>query len=1326
MSGGHGDAFRWILQPSNQIAKREASFRRRGMSIEIIGQQKYRFQDHVCALLAVLASGNPGTSLQIEPKDGEDALLQTTEGGVARTVEVQVKGATAAITHDVLADWLAHYPAYRDSGSLLERISSDSSRSVLFVASGRCNDAVVPHAVPLSVHTAQVPSGRVTRATVDGMRVGLHNYETGTSSTDSKLVKRRRANIGVRLVVTPAASLKAALQRVLIAEQLDEPEVLKRIRETLEAVHCVVPDRVDEATRRIREIVVNEKKTGVNVLLEVEGVISWGSAVDPLAAASYVSRGEEQALLDRLSLNSALLLTGAPRVGKTSCARNLAYSLQSQGYSVRICTDISEAERYLTEPVTGNRAVLVDDPLGGAHAADNAARELMLLGALIPKLANGRRLIVSQAQDRLLQVSRCKSVSEVRTGKLSWLEMSIGASSFLGGLWTALTTDYSVPPALGKLVADAIEAGRLDLEPGCLVYLAANHAHVSADVQLADVISHARQDSKSLGDALREEQLAPLMSALAIASTPSLRSAELELAFVLDDKRSDRPGESTVKGITTSWPSRASTAPQAPPLSYVPLPALSPQQIGDLERLELRRMVSGASRRYTFSHPFYRASAESLVDAATTRSTESALSTLERALFTLDTAASRAAATNLGWVYRNLNTDEGRQGVVGLAVRGLRSIFPAVRDLCFEFLARRLASLSMEEQAKLPDWVDSVTVMELSYVEWTVDGQPRIPSANFGSTLEVDPLPASVPRAEVEGALTLLDSERPGTLSPHDAARAVMFFQQSRGRLTLQMASRLLSFDISMIRAPVARLWLGSPRYGDHLLLQRIFNEQHPSVTKAAYEGVLQAWPDCDVARRAALISGLQVMTDSPITAAVLIGSLVVIARKEYGGPETPWLLFEALMPKVLRQLPLGASFRDARLYDVMNDAIGNISTQSLLEIIDRWIELVHQYALSGIPSDYILGVTDILTSGVPSETGERGARIERLLAVPGTASRIRVVSDLVDRWDKLTNVERARLFQHLTTQELDVIWLQATALTRRDVPSEIQNALLPAGLTLALAPEEIISSLPAALLEACVHVFTGDHPVIYYVGAHGSRNIAWMSVLRRIVRMPDHRMFEVAWEWLSFRGEEEELAEVACVLGVAHAERLADLLLERKQHTTGEFMADVWDVLFGLPVSQDVKSDWLARMAALAPNALDSLDEHKSWIPESHRDEFLSHFESDVALRKLAATLLQMLKAAQDRDNAGGEEETEDEELATADLQVKSQVLKLIETMVDRHPPKHWQTYDIVLRFLELSKSSDDVFKKNVQERRSHALELSQDRPERRRQTPKNWEGRS
>lgn len=652
------------------------------MSIEITGPLKYRLQDHVCALLAVLASGDPSISLQIEPKNGEDALLTCVEQGGTRTIEVQVKGSTAAITHDVLANWLAHFPPHQDCGSLLERLVNDPQRSVLFVASGRSNDAVYPHAVQLSVRATHVTNGLITAATAQAMRAGLHKHSTATPSTDKDLAKRRRANIGKQLLVVPPATLQTTLQRVLIAEQLDELSILQQIRHELERRHRVVPDLVDAITRHITDVVVRQKNQGVDVMPEVEAVIASGRAIDPLVNATYVSRGEESELQSRLSTDSALLLTGAPRVGKTSCARRLASMLQSQGYSVRICTDVSEAERYLSEPVTGNRAVLVDDPLGGAHAADNASRELTRLGALIPKLGNGRRLIVSQAQDRLLQVSRCQSVSQVRTGGLPWVEMGIGAKSFLGELWNSLTIVYAVPSALGALLAEAIEAETLLLEPGCLVYLAANHDRLDVDATLEDIIRYARLDSKSLGDALREENLAPLMSALAIASTPALSTAELELAFVLDDQRTDRPGESNIKGIMTSWGGRALDTQRAPPPSYLPPPALSAQQANDLDRLELRRMVNRASRRYTFSHPFYRASAESLVDAATTRSTEAALSVLERALFTIAHDTARAAATNLGWVHRNLDTEEGRQGVINLAVRGLHSIFPAVRDLC--------------------------------------------------------------------------------------------------------------------------------------------------------------------------------------------------------------------------------------------------------------------------------------------------------------------------------------------------------------------------------------------------------------------------------------------------------------------------------------------------------------------------------------------------------------------------------------------------------------------------------------------------------------------
>lgn len=1280
------------------------------MSIEIIGQLKYRLQDHVCALLAVLGSGNPDVSLQIEPKDGEDAQLTLSDGADVRILEVQVKGADVRITHDVLADWLAHFPDRDDSGSLLERLVTDQKKSVLFVASGRCNDEVLPHAVELSVHTTEVKKGSVTIQTERGMRAGLQNYANATPTTDKQLSKKRRTNIGRLLPVTSTTLLKASLQRVLIAERLDEPEILRRIRDELASRHRVVPDRVEEITRLITEIVIREKRTGVDVLPEVKTVIASGVAADPLVAASYICRGEENAFLSQLAADSALLLTGAPRVGKSFCARSLAASLQKQGYSVKICSDVAEADRYLCEPVEGNRVALVDDPLGGAHAADYASRELMLLGALIPKLGNGRRLIVSQAQDRLLEVSRYKSIDQIRIGKLSWVEMGIGNAAFLGALWAMSADNYAVPADLKAQVADAIQAGQLDLEPGCLVYLAANHDRLGIGAPLENVIRYARQDSKSLGIALRQEQLAPLMSALAVASTPALPTAEPELAFVLDSGRIDRPGESDVHAIVSSI-GQTSTAPPVQLPCYVPQPVLSARQSESLEQLELRRMVSAPSRRYTFSHPFYRASAESLIDAATSRSTEAALSLLERALFTIDADTARAAATNLGWIHQNLDTQEGRHGVVDLAIRGLRSIFPVVRDLCFEFLARRLGSLPVELQSAVPAWVRKVTMMELSYVEWSGD-QPRIPAATFANSLEVDAFPAVISSTEVKGALELLDSARPDPLSIRDAAKVVAFLEASPRQLTSQMTARLLSVDVSMVRAPVVRLWLSQPRGDDQHLLQRIFSEQHPAVTRAAYQGVVEAWPSCDDERRAALTSGLRAMADSPVSAAVLIDHLVVIARDEFGGQETPWALLEALMPRVLRQLPPGVSFRDERLYDVMDQAIGNISLQGLLEIVDRWIELVRQYSLSGTPSDYMLGVSDILVSGVSSESGERETRIESLLALPGTASRIRVVSDLVDAWGDLSTSERTRLLQHLTTRALDEVWLKAAALTRSSVPAEIQTALLPEGVDLESPPEAIINRLPSELLSACVQVFTGHHPVIYYVGANGSRSAAWEAILRRIVRMPEHAMFAVVWEWLSSIGESEELAKVARELGPEQAERLACLLLERKRHTSGEFMQEVWETLFDLPVSDEMKSEWISRIAALAPYALDSLEEHETWIPKSQREEFLSYFAEDLALRELLGVLLRVLRARQHP--------------APEHSQLMSNAAELINVMIETAPPKHWHTYEIILRFLKLTEIDDEALKIKLEERRSLGIEQAHERPERHTPSLENWSGRS
>jgi hypothetical protein len=1277
------------------------------MSIELTGPKKYKFQDHVCVLLAILAATDADVSLQVEPQDGEDALMTLGKNGSTHLLEIQVKGAEGKITADSLANWLAHFPAFRSDGSLLERLVTDAKRSVLFVASGRCNDATVVHTISLSARTTSLDEGTVKRNTEAAIRAALRGYAKATPSTDKVLAKSRRVHIGKQLPFILEKALKDTLHRVLISEQLDDAEVLRRSREALQSLHQVVPDRVEDVLGQIESIVFREKRSKQNVLPEVANVIASGKAKDPLVAASYVTRGEEAALLHQLSQQCAILITGAPRVGKSFCARSIAATLENQGYSVRVCGDLAEADRFLTEPITASRAALVDDPLGGAHASENADRELQLLERLIPRITNGRRLIVAQAQDRLLEVTRLRSVEKIITAGLSWVNMGIGDARFLAAVWEVAGTAFSVPANLMQQVATEIESASLDLEPGCLVHLAANHSRLTEGANIEDIIRFARQDSKSLGSALRREQLAPLLNALAVASTQELHVAEIELSFLLDSVRVDRPGESDVVATMSSFGGGRTAKASAAP-SYDPLPILPQPAINFLEHLELRRIVTSKGRRYTFSHPFYRAAAESLLDAATNQSTVAAISLLSRALFTISPVTAKAAATNLGWIYQNLDTPDGQQGVIEAATKGLQSIFPVVRDICFQFLVRRLPSLPIEQQLDISTWVRKVTATKLSYVSWA-DDQPRIPAATFAGALEVDAFPRTIAKQEVEGTLILLNSQQPDVISNEVAVKALMYLEQHPDAMTAQMAARLLSHDVSLIRALAARTWLSRPRSDDTQIVERIFSEEHPAVAEAVYLGVIEAWSICDNERRRMLVRSMQTMAGSPVAAVVLIGHLVVIARKEYGGETTPWQLFEAVMPIVLGALPPGAIFRDERLYDVMDSAVGSISQSSLLAIVDCWIEYIEEFASRGVPSDYMLGVSGVLVSGVASDSGEREKRIERLLALPGTACRIRVVSDLVDSWDQLSEREHSLLLNHLTAGSPDDVWVRAAALTRSTVPAEVQNIALPCGINLSASPDAVIAKVPSQLLNACLHVYTGNHPAIYYVGAHGAKGSAWKTIVREIVRIPNHAMFKACWESLT---GETLLAQVTTELGVEHSERLTRLLLERKQRTSGEFMPKVWNALFELPVSDEVKSDWIERMAAIAPNALDSLGEYERWIPEAHRQEFLSHFKEDINIRKLVYTLRQALNDIP--------------VVAPIPENLSSSFVELLRRVIKEAPPRHWSTYDVVLSFLRSLDADDEPLTKEIEHRRSKGIEEAHKRLEQVVPKLEEWMGRS
>lgn len=72
--------------------------------------------------------------------------------------------------------------------------------------------------------------------------------------------------------------------------------------------------------------------------------------------------------------------------------------------------------------------------------------------------------------------------------------------------------------------------------------------------------------------------------------------------------------------------------------------------------------------------------------------------------------------------------------------------------------------------------------------------------------------------------------------------------------------------------------------------------------------------------------------------AAAMLNRLVLFDRIEITGENPPWVIFEELIPIVMRGLPHNAAFIDARLFNVVRIAVGMLPAESIVDICDGWI----------------------------------------------------------------------------------------------------------------------------------------------------------------------------------------------------------------------------------------------------------------------------------------------------------------------------------------------------------------------------------------------------
>ncbi len=1169
------------------------------MSIATTAPEKFALQDLACIDLMLRFSRSGSASFTIESGD-EDADLVLGGGGETMRYEIQVKGAAGPVGVDELAEWLLHFPAYRHGDTALERLIEDPTRHFVLIASGRCRDDLL-ELVAAEGWLGEAKSKSSRRlATLVRDAFGRADPD---GATDTNLHRRRIAHRDAAAKKLRVDAVARALGRVIVLEQATRSKLEDAIG--AELVRRGLPsDQAAPVLAVLRGAVDAVRGSGADAMSLVEDYIRTASP-SSLRPRNYEPRGDEGDLIDELERENRLLLSGIARSGKSTTARWIASSFQTRGFEVRRSRSLDEAEAFLDDPVPSLRLVILDDPLGGARPVQRRDEEALLrLERLVADSRADRRLVVSQGQERLLAVTGEIRLGDVLVGRAAWHDLSQPPLSFLEALWRRAAELNAFPAPLRDQVASALASGALALGAGALDFLARASSRLPANATLQDAIDLARVDAKSLGNALvSETRSATSLQALLLASEEGGEVDVVELAFVQGAGGDTTPGLATHLGSSFHIGAKRGPKPTYP--DYKSPPATDADTRSDLDALErLHVLEAGQGVAVAFSHPFYREAIAATLLNPTGVAAETIMKLHRRALFAKRASTSRAAAGNLDLLLHVMSSrPDGRRLVFARAVEGLSSYFPTTRDLCFDFLASNLAEATDATAQPVVDWLHRVTRVDLDELEWR-HGEAVLPAEGEVDDRAFMRSLRRPKRAAVASILSALDGGGP-LPSPQDATRALRHLLGDPTRMTSMQIERLLSYREGVIRGAAARCWLGEPRIGDASVLARLRRDRHPLVAIGCLRGARESAADCAAYRRGELADLVAGLASTSTLALAMMDSLTIFERHQSAASPAAWRLFARVMAAAMRNLPVETRFDEARLYNVMDWARRRLPARRVVAIAAEWIAWLHRASTAGRHfGSFATGVVTILVAATRSVPAERRHLLATALGIRGTNAFLHIAADAVDEWDWLRDDERMFLTAVLAGRAPDARWRRAVALTREHVPSSLQAALLPPGVSLAQPATFLAAALPPQLLEACLAVHCANPSRLSAVSRRDRASV-WEELAALVAADGSQPLLGIVFGHVADGGDGAKVLAMVAAGVRRDPEAVFALLMAETMHRDYAHLADAWQHLLNHAPSEAQRKRWLDGIAAASTRIFEVREDVTALIadPETQKE---------------------------------------------------------------------------------------------------------------------------
>jgi hypothetical protein len=471
------------------------------------GPKGYEYQYVVSLLIALqqidLEQPKNNIELYIEAVGIEDAFLRINSNGNVQNIEIQVKSEQNQLTIKTLTEWLYHFEARGSNENLLKKVIDGSI--ALFVTQSRCSDNVyqfkknLPNFFPHENLSISKKS-KWTNEFLENLK-----QNEFSKKTTNLAIQRNQLIQNQILYFSTNQTFNNTFKNVIIWEEVSHQKLDYEIELLLNQKFKIPQSQNANIRRELYEKIIVGRDTQQDVIPSIRKILQENQPRRPQLNKQhqYITRVEEQELIEKLENDNLLLLTGRSFCGKSELSKKIATHFFDKGFSYKNWDDVQALREFFSQNAKEDKIAILEDPWGHIKAKEESVDIKRRIELLASNLPNNHKLIITSRIEILSEAFE----NQTSIKDQSWIDLSIDKNEELIKYWNNFIAQTELSKSVAELVVQNINKTNSThaLQIGELEYLSRQE---NLDGKTFEELIHiARRDLRDIANNLIKEKV---------------------------------------------------------------------------------------------------------------------------------------------------------------------------------------------------------------------------------------------------------------------------------------------------------------------------------------------------------------------------------------------------------------------------------------------------------------------------------------------------------------------------------------------------------------------------------------------------------------------------------------------------------------------------------------------------------------------------------------------------------------------------------------------------------------------------------------------------